>query len=540
MTHHPDEVLLTRYVDDALEGAPRNELEAHLVGCRECRARIVALRDESAFLGDVLHERERLKHVREPVPQTEADVAVGLPMAIAAATVVFGVVSALLESRIPGGLDLFNPLRLKGAYEMVFDFVFFVRDAAPGIIELLVSLGAVVSVSALLSFGVGLLYRRLFDVAAGVLLALLLLPGAPANATRVIVDEEVHIARGEVVEESMVLTGDRGRIDGTVKGDVVAMVEHLQITGRIEGNLYVFSRDLDLTGSVGGTLHTVSQRGRVDGRVEGSCMAVSALFTVTAEGRCERDAWLLLAAGILDGSFGQDVLLGGRDIELGGEVEGNLDVRLVEETTIRSSARIAGDVDVWQGEDDVFELDPGAAVAGEVRLHEGGDPVRTSLVDRIRPRLLVAHAIAFAASLIFGLLLYALLPGIFDVGIRTSRDFFRNLLMGLVLLVVPPFAIAATGLTLVGLPIAVLASFVYITCLYGAELLVAMWVGRTLLGHEAEASLWSFGRVFFVGVAIVFVLAHLPFVGKPIALLSLLTGLGLVFERARRLPIFAR
>jgi hydrogenase/urease accessory protein HupE len=53
-------------------------------------------------------------------------------------------------------------------------------------------------------------------------------------------------------------------------------------------------------------------------------------------------------------------------------------------------------------------------------------------------------------------------------------------------------------------------------------------------------SLWSFARVFFVGLAIVSVVSHLPFVGPPIAVISLLVGLGLVFERARQLPVFAR
>ena len=150
------------------------------------------------------------------------------------------------------------------------------------------------------------------------------------------------------------------------------------------------------------------------------------------------------------------------------------------------------------------------------------------------------HAISFSAAFAFGLLIYALLPGVYEVGIRTSRDFFRNLLMGFVLLVVPPCAIALVGLTLVGLPAAVLTGFVYITCLYGAELLVGVWLGRTMLGREEGGSLWAFGRVFFVGLLTVSVVSHVPFVGPPIAVISLLVGLGLVFERARQLPVFSR
>jgi cytoskeletal protein CcmA (bactofilin family) len=540
VTNHPDEALLSTYVDDALEGAPRNELETHLVGCRDCRTRIVALRDESAFLGDVLKGHERPVHTPATLPETEASVAFSVPIAIAAVAMVFGVASALLESQIPGGLDLFNPLRLKGATEMAFDFIFFLRDAAPGLIELLLALGAVASVSALLSFGAGLLYRHLFGAAAALLLCIASLCPDPASAVVVNVDDDVHVAAGETIEESMVLTGERARIDGTVKGDVVAAVERLHISGRIEGNLYVFTRDLDLTGSIGGTLHTVSERARIDGEIEGGCMAVTQSFTFTPEGRVERDAWLLLHRAVLDGSFGHDVLLGGESFELSRAVARNLGVRFVEDGIVRSGARIGGDLDAWIGTDDDFERDPGAQIGGELNLHEREDGHGRYLNSYLEPSLYLIHAITFSAAFAFGLLVYALLPGVFEVGIRTSRDFFRSLLMGFVLLVVPPCAIVLTGLTLVGLPAAVLAGFLYLTCLYGAELLVGVWLGRTLMGREDATSLWSFGRVFFVGLAIVSVVSHLPFVGPPIAVISLLVGLGLVFERARQLPVFAR
>ena len=72
---HPDEALLTSYVDDALIGAERSEIDSHLIHCRECRTHVVALRDESAFLSDVLVERERPVSVREIVQPTEAGIA---------------------------------------------------------------------------------------------------------------------------------------------------------------------------------------------------------------------------------------------------------------------------------------------------------------------------------------------------------------------------------------------------------------------------------------------------------------------------------
>ena len=79
----------------------------------------------------------------------------------------------LLETRMPGGLDLLNPLRLKGAYEMAFDLIFMLRDRAPGTLELAASIGVVAGVSAMLTLGVSALYRHVYGTAALVLMAAL-------------------------------------------------------------------------------------------------------------------------------------------------------------------------------------------------------------------------------------------------------------------------------------------------------------------------------------------------------------------------------
>ena len=534
---HPDEYLLSTYADGELDGPGRGELEAHLVQCRECRTRVVALQDESLLLSDVLSERERPARVREPVPLAEADVAVGAPLAIAAVTVAFAFVGWVLETRIPGGLDILNPLRLTGAYEMAFDFLFFLRDSVPGILELLLSVGAVASFSALLTFGVGLVYRRIFGVAASVALALVLVAPETARAIDLNVDEEVHVERDTTIERSLLVTGERARIDGVVKGDLVASVARLQITGRIEGNLYVLTRDLDLSGRVDGTIHSIAERARIDGDVHGSLFAISRALTVTEAAKVARDAWLLLHRGVLDGEFGQDMLIGGDEVEIGGRVARDVDLRFVEEGRIRRTAEIGGNLD-WTDDWHELEQHPDAKIGGEIRVHEGEEPLHETWRGRYVGRFYLVQAIGFVASLAFGLLIYWLMPSLYDVGIRDSRDFLRSLLFGLVLLVVPPAAIVAIALTLVGLPIAVLGLFVYVTCLYAAELLVGAWLGRTLLGQE-DGSFWSFAKVLFVGFLLVSVGAHLPFVGTPIVVVCILAGLGLVFERARRLPIFA-
>src|SRR6185295_18420267 len=49
----PNPITCLLYADGELAGSALREIEAHLVSCRDCRARVVALREESALLGEV-------------------------------------------------------------------------------------------------------------------------------------------------------------------------------------------------------------------------------------------------------------------------------------------------------------------------------------------------------------------------------------------------------------------------------------------------------------------------------------------------------
>ena len=109
----PSRTICLLYAERELDGSALRETEAHLVDCRACRARVVALREESTLLGDVLRsERERAR-ADAAAAAPEPGVALGVPLAIAAVPRPAAVASALLDVRLPGALDLLNPRRLK-------------------------------------------------------------------------------------------------------------------------------------------------------------------------------------------------------------------------------------------------------------------------------------------------------------------------------------------------------------------------------------------------------------------------------------------
>lgn len=532
----PSGATLLLYVEEELDAPELRELEPHLIGCRDCRRDVVALRDESRLLGDVLLERERGARVGVRANVPEPGVAVGLPAAIVAVTTVLAVVGFLIESRVPGGLDHLNPLRLKGAYEMAFDMVFMLRDRAPGLIELAASFGAVAGVSALLTFGVGVLYRRVYGAAALVAFALLGSTAEPARALVVRFDEDTRVSANEVVKESMLLTGERAHIDGVVEGDVVVSAKRVTIGGTVKGSVYVLSRDLEVTGTIEGNLHGLVEDTRIDGEIGGSLYQAGESITLGPNALVKRDFAAVAEDGILGGRVGRDVIFGGDAIELRSEVGRNVDVRWAEKVSLRDGARIAGNLEAGLEDENDLDRAPGATVGGELTIHPRERMHDQFWSDYTDPGFYAMHGLGFVAAFLFGLLLRALVPALFQADLTTTPQFFRSLGYGFLVIVATPIAICAVALTVVGIPVAVLAAFAYIVMLYSAEILVGAWLGRTLT-PLADEGMFAFGRSFFVGLAILVVTVHLPFIGIPLMIVATLIGVGLFFEHARSLAM---
>lgn len=416
---------------------------------------------------------------------------------------------------------------------MAFDLAFLLRDRAPGLIELALSLGGLASVSALLTFAAGVLYRRVYGATAIALIALAGAAAEPASALTLRIDEETRVGVSEVIEESMLLTGDGVHVDGVVKGDIIAAADRVTITGTIEGSLYVVSRDLEITGTVEGNVLGAVEHTRIDGVVKGSVYELGETHHLGADGVVERDLSLMGERGVLGGRVGRDVVFTGDELELRSYIGRNVEIFAAERVTLRDGVRIEGDLDAAIEDESVIERAPGARIGGEVRIRPPESLHESYWAAYRNPAVYLVHAITLVAAFLFGLLLYTLAPRIFAVDLRTAPQFFRSLGYGFLGAVATPIAIVAFALTVVGIPIAVLALFIFVVAIYASEIVVACWVGTTLLPRDDDGY-YAFSRALATGLILITIASHIPFVGPPIAVVTALVGLGLLSEQVRR------
>jgi cytoskeletal protein CcmA (bactofilin family) len=522
------------YVDDELEPLERRSVEFHLVQCEACRSLVVGLREEADLLEGVLVGAPEVPAALSA--SRHQGFAMGLPAALVIVVAAGTVLSALLENALPSGFGWLNPLRLAGAYEMLFDVFFLARDQAPGLVTLAAGVAATASVAALAFFAVGLLARRVGGAAMiAVAGAALCVAGGPAEAFDIRHEERLVIEEGEVVRGTLVISADSVRIDGTLEGDLVVAAERLTIHGTVDGNVFAWARDVDVTGRVVGGLHAGGERVRIDGHVGGAVYTFGEVLELERGATVERDVGHGGREARLEGDVGRDVLFYGEELQLVGSVARDVTVLGAERVRLLATAEIGGDLTAVVGKDEDLEIADGARVAGIVEAKRGEHHLRDGLNRWVRPMFYVWLCVRIVAAFLLGVLVYAVFPGLFAGHLPDASSFGRSLLLGFAALVATPLALAVVALTLVGIPIAILGLFLYVLACYLGVVCAAALLGQSILGDPADPSVAAFARALALGLLIAGVAASLPWIGGAVRVVLLLVGLGLVVDRARAL-----
>ena len=115
-----------------------------------------------------------------------------------------------------------------------------------------------------------------------------------------------------------------------------------------------------------------------------------------------------------------------------------------------------------------------------------------------------------------------LFPAIRRPGLDNRAALLTAGAIGFVAAVATPVAAIFIGITLIGLPLALVSIALWLLGLYLAKIVVAVFVGRALLGGESA----SVGMALLTGLVLVFIAVNLPYVGGLVNVLLDLLGFG--------------
>jgi hypothetical protein len=123
------------------------------------------------------------------------------------------------------------------------------------------------------------------------------------------------------------------------------------------------------------------------------------------------------------------------------------------------------------------------------------------------------------AAFLTGLVLFRLAPWLAPTRLVGGLDWVKAGGLGFAALVTIPIAALIVAITVIGLPLAITSFVIWLASLYLAKIIVAEFIGRSLLKQGGVVSL-------FVGLLIVIVAVNIPILGGLLNFLMCLLGMG--------------
>jgi hypothetical protein len=316
-------------------------------------------------------------------------------------------------------------------------------------------------------------------------------------------------------------------LDGHTAGDAFAAGGRVTVDGAIAGDAFLAGGHLEVRAPVGKGLYAAGASVVASGAVTQNARLVGGTVEVTPGAH-----------------FGGGLSMAGRTLSFAGTTDGYLQMAGRDVTV---NGRVGGDAEISATR---IEIGPGAHITGKLRYRSDREPALATgaVIDGGLERLPgslrawswhngadqalrgVSRGIWFSGSFVLGAVLLLLAPAFFAATSRQAASEWPLCLgVGFGVLIAVPVAAAMLIVTLIGIPLGLLAIALYAMLLLLGHIVAAVAVGDFALGRWAPARAAAPGwRVLaFLGALFaIALLRRVPLVGGLAALLVFLAGVG--------------
>lgn len=325
-------------------------------------------------------------------------------------------------------------------------------------------------------------------------------------------DNVVVLEKDQVHEGNYYVAGNVVEIYGTVNGDIFAAGDTITIDSEnINGDVFVAGSSISIKGKINGSLRIAGENIDLSGEVTRNAMVAGKNFTVDSDSKL---------AGHLT-FWGQMLSMAG---QVDGRVEGAME-------NIRISGIVGQDLDIYLSSDreaDIYLSDEGK-IGGSVyykalkksEINENvvsGEVSFNQIIKKAAPvfgmAILLGLIIKFFGMLIVGMLGLYLWPKFFAHSYELMyKKPVKTFGKGLLLLLVTPLAGVLIAITVIGLPIALIAMALWAVLLYLATVVAAWLLGKLVKEKLFAKSKWHNLAILALGVLLLIILKLIPIIG---------------------------
>jgi len=491
------------YADGELPVSKTQEIAQHLERCGACRNLVSAARVEGRVLVECFQSTDFIEFELE-------DESLSAPQAQNLSVVRFTAFVLAMSVLLRPVLDFLEEM---GVHERVNWFVMAATYIAPAGIRFVESVlrnASWIALTAILFLAIVLFSRRSM-LTSSILSALAFITVFSSSSYGLDIrsgDKPVTVPSGETVDDTVVAFGESITVDGTVTGDLLAFARQVTVRGTVKGNLISFAQRVEVEGIVEGSVFGFAQSLATRGQVAHNFYAFAQTADAAPNSRIAENAIVFAAESNIEGTIGKDAYIRAASIR------------------VSAPARINGSLIGRAARPENVHIDPGAVIAGKTDVQ--GPRPRPSRYATLS--FYVWQTIWLAAAFLTGLLLFWIVPALSRLPLATTRDMLASAGVGFIVLVGIPIAAIIAAVTLIELPLGLIALACWLVAIYFAKIVVAGFVGRSLL--EKGDTHAPIALILLAGLVPIFIAINLPYVGALVNFLLIILGLGMLVVRA--------
>jgi hypothetical protein len=370
--------------------------------------------------------------------------------------------------------------------------------------------------------------KRVVSAAALVALGL-----AGLGGCRIEYDGEDSVAR--TFGSDQFAAGGMLNVTDPVEGDAFLAGGKVSIASEVQGDLVVTGGEVSVGGSVGDDLYAAGGDVKLDAIVSGNARLAGGDVSVGPATVVAGAVTLTGARVTFDGNSHGYLHATGASVRVNGEVHGDAEVR-AEELVIGPGTRIGGRL-VYHGPTEPV-VPEGAVIDGGLEFHEAD---ASRFLDRSVERLHNRHSrggslLWFVGVFAAGTFFLLLFPGYSTRAAEAiGREPLRVLGLGLAIVVCVPFVAVVLLITIIGIPLALLAIPLYFLLLFLGWVTAALFLAQRGLAAvrtgQPVTNGWRLLALFLALVAL-WLMRQVPFIGGLLAFVALLAGVGALVWQA--------
>ncbi len=348
--------------------------------------------------------------------------------------------------------------------------------------------------------------------------------------------KQVKVSVDQTINHNYYVAGENIEIYGTINGDLFLAGENILIdSANINGDVFVVAKNVDIKGNVKGNVRAIvgeklNLTADVERNVSFAGKDLSLANTNSIKGH------LSVWAEKVD-------LQGG----LVGNLEGSMQT-LVLNNSIGGSANLY----LWQAQDNNWQISETAKINGDVNYHalqeknffkpeQVAGSINFTKLDKNQNSksitdILWTMVLKFFSLLVAGMLALYFFKSFFHSAMaKVQAKPWQLILWGLLFLLAGPLVLFLVAMTIIGLPVAVIALVLWVIMLYMAQVVSAWLIGWWLKHKFFKEKNWTDLSVLAFGILVLIILCKIPVLGWLVVVYLYLVSFALLIK-----PVFAK